>query len=109
MKKTWDEIKAETKASRWKISDVLSTFRKTGEIPQPKKKGRPLKLAAEIKDFIDVRTLQKANLNSLKLQNEITQRFGISISKRSIIRSRKSLKFTYQPPRHNQQLSIEHI
>ena len=59
-----------------RASGVIREFLQTGQIPQPRKRGRKPKITEEMKNFIEVKTLLDASLSSVSLATEVESNFG---------------------------------
>jgi transposase len=101
----YDEIADRLKTGRDRISRCLHIYGTSGQIPAPRPMGRPPKLTDEIRDFIDVRTIQNARLSGFRLAHEIAEKYGVTVHPCTISRERAQLHFDYQPPRHIQDLN----
>jgi transposase len=86
----------------------MAAFDNTGIAPAPLARGRPPKVTQAILDFIDIRTLQTAHVSSAALAAEIQERFHVSLSKTTVDVQQKLMGFSYQPPRHTQELTPDH-
>jgi hypothetical protein len=73
------------------------------------KPGRKAKCTEDVRDFLEVRTIQEAQLGNAALAREISERFHKNLSPRTVDRVRKDLKFNFQRARHVQSLTEVHI
>jgi hypothetical protein len=62
----------------------------------------------DVKDFVEVRTIQEARLGNSALLREIDRRFGKTISAKTVGRMRTKLHFDYRRPSHVQSLTESH-
>jgi transposase len=92
-----------------RVSNALKSFKAKGIIPEKLPRGPRKKITKAILSFIDVRTLQDARLTSLQLSVSIRQRFNVLLHPSTIARQKKLMGFHYQPPRHIQDLSEDHL
>jgi hypothetical protein len=92
-----------------RVTNALKSFAASGIIPEPLSRGPRKKITKAILDLIDIRTLQDAHLSSSLLDGEISDRFRISITPRSVAFQRQMMGFHCQPPRHTQELNQRHI
>ena len=92
-----------------RIGNVLHYFHKTNEIPKPSKRGRHPKITQSMKEYIEIKTLQDAHLSSRCLAVELKNTFNQSISSQYVSKIRNDLRFKFSPPKHDQELTPEHI
>ena len=92
-----------------RASGVIREFLQTGQIPQPRKRGRKPKITEEMKNFIEVKTLLDASLSSVSLATEVENNFGQSITSQYVSKLRNEMRFHFRPPKHEQHLSEEQI
>ena len=92
-----------------KVGNVIHYYNKTSDILEPSKRGRKPKITENIKQYIELRTLQDAALPSVKLASEISQNFKESISHQYVSQIRKDMKFHYSPQKHQQELTEKQI
>jgi transposase len=92
-----------------RVTNALKSFADSGVITEPLPHGPGKKITKVILDFIDIRTLQDAHLSSSHLAGQISDRFRISITPRSVAFQRQMMGFHYEPPRHTQELKQCHI
>jgi hypothetical protein len=83
-----------------RVTNALKSFAVSEIIPEPLPCGLRKKITKAILDFIDIHMLQDAHLSSSHLAGEISDRFRISITPKSIAFQRQMMEFHYQPPRH---------
>jgi hypothetical protein len=92
-----------------RVTNALKSFAASGIIPEPVPHGPRKKIATAILDFIDIRTLHDAHLSSFHFAGEISDRFRIFITLKSVAFQRQMMGFHYQPPHHTQELKQRHI
>jgi hypothetical protein len=66
-------------------------------------------MESDLVAFIEARTLRKTSISGVELSQEIERQFCVPVSRTTINILRRSLRFKYQPPRHNQMLTAGHI
>ena len=77
------------------ISRMIKKLRLTGSVANLPRSGRPRKLSAEARAFIDQQMRKDDEMTSAKIQKKLAKR-GISVSSSTIRRSRKQQGWTLQ-------------
>jgi transposase len=78
-----------------RVSNTLKRYRRTGIIPEPLSRRPRLKLSKAIFEFIDIRTLQQANLSNAQLIDNIKTRFHLQFHPSTIAMQRHLLGIRY--------------
>jgi hypothetical protein len=68
----------------------------TQMIPAALKAGQQRRILEEIFNFVDVRCFQEAGCSATNLRDQISDRFGVSISETSINNIRSGFKLKYR-------------
>ena len=92
-----------------KVGNVIHFYKNTNEIMKPPKRGRKPTISENIKEYIEIRTLQDAALSSVKLASEINDKLACSISHQYVSQLRNDMKFRYTPQKHQQELTEKQI
>jgi transposase len=58
-------------------------------------------MQSDLVAFIEARKLRKPSISGAELNQEIEEQFGLTVSRTTINVFRRTLRFKYQPPRHN--------
>ena len=87
------------------ISKTIKSYNNTGQIPNASKRGRPILISKEIKEFIEIKTLLEPSLSSAQLTKKIEECFHVSITHQYVSKIRNELKFNYRPWKQEQDLT----
>jgi transposase len=99
---TREEIRKKVKCVTVRIQRAIHNWKEQHAIPDPIPLGRPRKVTERINTFIEVRTLQEADLAGSGLVLEIINKFRVELHPNTIAKVRS---FEYQRPRHTQALT----
>jgi transposase len=85
---SYEAIAEHLKVRRDRISRRLRIYATLGQILDPRRTDCSPKLTDEIQDFVEVRTIQIARLSRLRLAQEITEKFDVTVNPSMINRKR---------------------
>jgi transposase len=102
-------IATRLKTGKHRVNRCIKIFRTFRFIPVPLHPGCPRKVTDAILDFIHIRTVQNADLSAGAIGDEIKEYFHMKLSKSKINQIRHQLHCKYQPPRHTQKLTDDHV
>jgi hypothetical protein len=106
---TRNDIASHLHASPNRVSHVLDFWITHSAMLPISKMGRPTKRTPEVKDIIEVRTLQTAHFGNEALARELSNARPTPISATTVGRVGNELRFKYREPRHTQALSDSNV
>lgn len=84
------------KSSRVGVAKFLEKFRETGCIGRRIGSGRVSKISAEIKAIVDRQMQLDDETSAIQLHAMLTEQYGLNVSRRTILRCRTSLGWTFR-------------
>lgn len=102
------KIRELTRAGNDRINHTISYYLKYGEIPQPKKVGRPSKFTIDCANAVNELTQSNRTSSCAKISMELKEQ-NIDVSSTSVYRYRKNLNYDYKPPKIRQKLTEKQI
>ena len=110
---TYRQIKSALKVGSSTISSVISYYQKYHQIPQEPKQGCPTKINTTLLTlFVKNQTYENRRMSCQRVSDLWNTEYGkdyFNISKTSIYRIRRQLKFNYKSPKIRQQLTDKQI
>jgi transposase len=91
---TQDEIDAALHTSKTRVSRSVRHLHEIALIPNALRVGRPSKVTGELASYIEARTIQTPSTSGESLSVEISEHFGVSLSRTAVngIRSGRCFK-----------------
>ena len=106
---SYESIKETLKTGNSRISRVAKQLKNNSPIIETAKVWRPPKVTPEIKQFINIETIEDPRIGGVKLSEKIALSLGVTLSSTTINQIRNLLKFSYTHPRRRQFLNEKQI
>lgn len=99
------QIRELTRCGFDRIRNTIKYYVENGEIPPPKKIGRPTKATEIVLSFIEMKTIEDKTSTCKDISISLLNNQNIQLSKSSVQRYRHTLDFNFKPPKIKQFLN----
>lgn len=103
------QIRELTRCGFDRIRNTIKYYVENGEIPPPKKIGRPTKATEIVLSFIEMKTIEDKTSTCKDISISLLNNQNIQLSKSSVQRYRHTLDFNFKPPKIKQFLNEKQI